>query len=247
MVTNSCWSTSISALTFTPNTQPFEITDGQTGSVTFGRPANGVEQSVNIPMICGTTSYAVYQDNQGTPFSANWLSISPTTSPATFKLNVDTTVSLDLIALQNSVTYTVYIKSTLDDYASVSRFDTFQIQINKLTCDCQYVRWTAPSVAARTAPVAATTTVTIPLPTVDNSLKTSVAAYQTCFDSSDLLQCNVAGAFLAASLVKEDGSAIPTWMVFDHVNGQVAVSPTAGSQNGVYKLKVTWTSTESVI
>lgn len=198
-------------------------------------------------MICGTTSFEVFSDNVGTALTYNWVTIAQSSTPGTYSLNIDTTVSLELIGIQSSVTHTVYVRSKLDQYSTVMQYSSFQIQINQLACDCQYVRWTNPAVTSQTAPVASTTTISVPVPTVDNSLKTSTAAYQTCFDSSDNLTCNVSGSFLAASVVMDDGTAIPSWMTFDHANGNVAVNPTLGSQNGVYNLKATWTSNEANI
>ena len=93
-----------------PTGVPFVVPDGTSGEINFNRPNNGVEDTTEIPLVCGDTVYEVVADATGTPLSSAWAYTQADVSVADlFQLVVDTTVDLTLIGTETEVTKTVYV------------------------------------------------------------------------------------------------------------------------------------------
>ena len=206
----------------TDSSSPYSkaVTDGSSTTVTFVRPTTSVETSSGIVSVCGDTSYTLHSDNSGTAFTYNAAWAVITESSGTYTLTIDTNQDVDLIANEASVTIAVYIKATLDNYTSYNResYTLVNIVINEVTCDCSSLAWDDPSsgVVVSSTLLAGTSasTQTLAPPVANDSLKTTVIAFQKCYLNSQ--DCATTGAF--DSLQWQDGTAaaasLPSWITF---------------------------------
>lgn len=129
IINNPCWQAVYDAVVFDPlpNVTPFEVTDGESGSVNFNRPSNDVETLRTIPLLCGDTSYEVFADTSDTALQSAFAFVESTNTVDLFKITVDTTVDLTLIGNEASVTKSLYIKTTLDDYPNVVKYNQIDV------------------------------------------------------------------------------------------------------------------------
>ena len=170
-MTNPCWSTSVNTLVLSSGNANVEVSDGDSVTITFTRPTNGVEVSTGIPLVCGSTSYAVFADtNEGAPSHPSAITIKErASSPGTYEFTFDSSVSLDFIAHETSKNHVRQIRAMLDSYPNVKSYKQVTIQVNRINCDCSYTKWTLPAHVASNAPVAASTVLNLPTPSVDES------------------------------------------------------------------------------
>jgi hypothetical protein len=139
----------ISPLVFTPANPT--VMDGNAVYAQWYRPTTSVDVTHdNSGGWCGPISYQVFGDTSGTavastaPFTAEWATITEPVD-GTYRITFDTTVDQGLLDDQSQLSHTLYIKSTLTDW-SHSEYDAITVVVTQATCDCSFLRWTAPSV-----------------------------------------------------------------------------------------------------
>lgn len=165
-------------------------------TVTFSRPQNGVEASTGIPLVCGATSYALFSStSEASPTFPEALLIKESSTPGTYQFTFDSSVSLDLIDHESSKNHVYQLRARLDSYPNVKSFKQVTVQVNAISCDCSHTKWTLPTTVTSNAPVAASTVLNLPTPTVDESNKLTVRSYQACFNSGGTSSCNISGSF----------------------------------------------------
>jgi hypothetical protein len=180
VITDPCKTATVNDVTYSPST--ISVVDGSSATTTYIAPTNSVMDTHSTPsLFCDSTSYGIFTDNDGTDTapSNGWAAISGPVS-STYTVTIDTSLDLNLIANEASVTYTLYVKSTLDSYTSQVKYTALTVTITEVGCDCSYLRWTNPSADMPTLDVASLSTLTVPVPTRDDSATAEQAAYQKC-------------------------------------------------------------------
>jgi hypothetical protein len=252
IINNPCWQTTYNAISFSPDpaTTPFTVADGSTGSISFQKPTNGIEDLREVPLICGSTEYAVYADTSDTALQSAWVYVEATTTTNLFDLKVDTTVDLSLMGTETSVVKTVYVKSTLTDYPNVVNYNSVDITLTAAACDCSYLLWDNPTT---TTPIIildhTASTQTIPEPIPNTSNRATYASFDNCYLTSN--NCATTGTFSAGSVTYNDGvtaggTTLPTWITFSSSGSIVQtidITAPDGSYNGVHTLYATFTPT----
>jgi hypothetical protein len=165
----------------------------------------------------------------------------------TYTLTIDTTADSSLIANESSVTISLYIKATLDDYTSDNResYTQVNIVINEVTCDCSAMAWDDPTsgVTVSSAILAGTgsSTQTLAVPGSNTGARTSNTAFDKCFiDSDSSNDCATTGAF--DSLTWDDGTGattLPSWITFTSsgsTSQTVSITPADGTVKGTHNL-----------
>ena len=240
-IADPCKTTTLSTITVSgaDSSSPYSksVTDGASTTVTFVRPTTAVEDSTGIASVCGDTSYTLHSDNSGTNFSytSGWALVTGPSSN-TYTLTVDTTVDSSLIANENSVTISIYLKATLDDYTSdnIESYTQIDIVIGEITCDCTALAWDDPSgsVVVGSSIMAGTSasTQTLVLPEANTAARSTNAGFDKCYlDSND---CVTTGAF--DSLQWDDGTgaaSLPGWITFTSSGSTtqtISISPADG-------------------
>jgi hypothetical protein len=195
------------------------VTDGDTTTITFTAPGDSVMTTYTLAdHVCGGLQYAIYADNDGTDTALGtaWVTMSGPVAD-TYTVSIDTTVDLNLIDDEASVDHTVYIKTTFNSFGAVTNYTPITITIDEVVCDCSHMLWVNPSAVTSTIAVAATDTLTAPLPTADTSQTTSVNAFQKCYQSGT---CSEVGDFPAADVLF-NGGALPAWITYVFTGNEV--------------------------
>lgn len=247
-IANPCHTVTVPTLTVsgTDSSSPYlkGVNDGSTTTVTFVDPITQVETDTGISAVCGSTSYSIHSANDGTNFSYNagWAVITGPVS-GTYTLTIDTTADLTLIDNEAQKTISVYIKATLDDYTAQTResYTQVDIQITAAGCVCSALAWDDPSSSVDAGSIAVSTsasTQTLVLPVANTSARSTNAAFDKCYISSQA--CDEGGAF--DSVTWDDGTGattLPSWITFSSsgtTTQTVAITPPDGTVNGVHSL-----------
>ena len=253
-ITNPCFATTIPSLTFNPSST-MQVTDGSSGSVEFARPVNPIETSTGVSLICGRYVFEVYQDSSDTALSSAWVYIQEkSSSPGTYEFWADTTVDTSLITTQSSQTYTIYVKSYLEDYTDVKTYTTWDVQVNAASCDCTALLWDAPTIATPSVAVNIGSAETIPVPVANTSNRSTNAGFDYCYASNSEAadSCDLGGTFGAGSITYDDGvtsggTTLPSWITFSSSGSStqtVQIDPPDGSyMSQTHTLFATYTST----
>ena len=252
VIADPCKTATVNTITVsgTDSSSPYSkaVTDGSSTTVTFVRPTTSVETSSGISSVCGDTSYTLHSDTSGNTYSytSTWAVISGPVSD-TYTLTIDTTADSSLIANESSVTISLYIKATLDDYTSDNResYTQVNIVINEVTCDCSAMAWDDPTSGVTVSSVilagTGSSTQTLAVPGSNTDARTSNTAFDKCFiDSDSSNDCATTGAF--DSLTWDDGTGattLPSWITFTSSGSTtqtVSITPTDGTVKGTHNL-----------
>ena len=242
-IVDPCAAATVTSLTFSSAT--IAVADGATATSTFTVPTNSVMEAHSDPaLLCGTTSFGIFTDTSDTAVNNNWAVITGPVS-GTYTILVDTTKDLTLIDNQASVSIVLQVKSWLDSYTSQKVYTPITVSLSTASCDCSHLKWTNPS-AHNSAVVAvgATETLTVPVPTEDTSLKTTVNVFEKCYQNSGT--CPTTGKFLVTTGITDSaGNALPNWITYTTTNSKVqtiVIAPTTGTQVGSHTILATFTS-----
>ena len=215
-VTDPCTTATINSLTFSPSS--ISVQDKGTATTTFSAPTNSVMDTHSDPaLLCGATSFALYSDTSDTALSTAWAVLSGPVN-GVYTITIDTTVDLTLIGNEASVSHSIQVKSTLDSYTSRTGYTQLDITITEVGCDCSYLQWVNPSHLTPTVAVGTPYTGTVPVPTADDSLKTTVNDFEKCYLNSGT--CAETGQFLSSTGIKYDdnsttgGITLPSWITY---------------------------------
>lgn len=246
-IVDPCTTATINSLSFTPSS--ISVQDKSTATTTFSAPTNSVMDTHSDPaLLCGTTSYALYADTSDTALSTNWAVLSGPVN-GVYTITIDTTVDLTLIGNESSVNLSIQVKSTLDSYTSRTAYTQLDITITEVGCDCSYLQWVNPSHLTPTVAVGTPYTGTVPAPTSDDSLKTTINDFEKCFLGSG---CPDTGQFLANTGIKYDdkttsgGTTLPSWITYTSSGTRtqsITISPPDGTVIGTHTLFATFSST----
>jgi hypothetical protein len=197
-------------------------------------------------------SAAVFTNNDGTDTNPtnSWASVTgPAFGTGDYTLKLDTKLALTLIGTDATKNVQLYIKTILTSYSSQLKYTPFTVTLNAPSCDCTAMLWTNPTAKTVTAPGAATTSETFPLPVQDTTNKATNGAFAKCFLSGGS-GCASTGTFPIASVKYDDNSpsgiALPSWFVITQAsdnNQAIQIKPTAASHIGTHKIKVVFDST----
>ena len=137
------------------------------------------------------------------------------------------------------------MKSTLDSYTSRTVYTPLTVSLSSATCDCSHLRWTNPSAdSSNTVAVGTPATLTVPVPTADTSLTSTVNVFEKCYQNGG--SCPTTGHFAATTGITDaSGNALPSWITYTTTNNKVqtiTVSPTDGTHTGTHTLLATFTS-----
>ena len=235
-------------MTFT-GAATLQVTDGSTAQATFIRPVNAVELSTSVALICGEYVFEVYSDTSDSALSAAWISVSPHAStPGSYTFDVDSTVDNTLLTTQATQDFTVHVKAYLQDYTSVVTYTSKVVQIVAATCDCTALAWDDATISTPSIGVNIGSTETIPLPVANTAARSTNAAFDNCYQSSN--DCGIGGSFQAGSIKYDDGvtvggTTLPSWITFSSTGNSVqtvVISPPDGTYNGAHTLYATMTT-----
>ena len=146
--------------------------------------------------------------------------------------------------------HSIQVKSTLDSYTARTTYNQLDITITEVGCDCQYLLWVNPSHSTPTIAVGTPLTENVPIPTADDSQKTTINDFQKCYESSGT--CATTGSFLASTGIKYDdgstsgGVALPSWITYTSSGSTtqpITINPPDGTYVGTHTLFATFTST----
>lgn len=90
---------------------------------------------------------------------------------------------------------------------------TIAVTLKSVSCNCASLAWTAPSIGTATINVDASGTPSVPAPVSDTSATSSNPAFAACYDSG--VNCATTGTYATSSIVQSDGSALPSWIVWN--------------------------------
>lgn len=167
--------------------------DGNTATTTFTVPTNSVMDTHSDPaLLCGETSYVLYDDVNDTPLQSAWAVLSGPVS-GVYTITIDTTVDLTLIGAEASVSHPIQVKSTLDSYTGVTRHNQLDITITSVGCDCSYLAWDNPSHLTPTVAVGTPSIQTVPIPTANTGATATVNAFEQCYQNGGT--CATTGTF----------------------------------------------------
>ena len=193
-IVDPCVTATIDALTFSGGS--ISVQDGQTATTTFSVAGNSVmtAQSTTSALCLGST-IEIYSDASDTAIGS-WAALSGPIG-GVYTITIDTKEDLTLIDDEASVTKTVYVKQTLSSYTSQIKRNQLTVTITQAGCDCSHLAWVNPSAdTSATIAVGASSTLTVPVPTADDSAKTTVPEFQKCILSSP---CAETGHFKAST------------------------------------------------
>ena len=208
VITNPCTSAAmvtIDALVFTVAAPA--VTDGGSTTTEWDTPKTSVDTTLSTSAICGSTSFAVYTDNDGTDTAPSAWAVISAGSTKNWMLTLNTSLDLTLISNEASITHTLYIKSTLDDW-SVSEYDAITVTIGEAECDCSYLVWSSPTTSATEVVfVESALDLDIPVPTPDSTTNQAIyPAFEKCYLAS--LDCTENGRFDSISDLELDGATL---------------------------------------
>ena len=72
------------------------------------------------------------------------------------------------------------MKSKLVSYTSRTAYSALAITVTSVGCDCSHVRWDNPSHLTPTVAVGTPSLQTVPVPTFNDGLKTTINAFDIC-------------------------------------------------------------------
>ena len=196
-------------------------------------------------------SAAVYtlQDGSDTNPTNNWASITgPDFTTGAYTLTIDTSLDQTLITNESTLAVVIYVKTQLVSYTSQTQYTAFTVNINEATCDCTALLWTNPATTSVALAVGSSDTPTFPLPTSDDSNRSSNTAFDKCYVSG--ANCPTTGSFSASDVKYDDGTpsgtSLPAWITFTTTGSEtqtITLSPTDGTHEGTHNIKVVFDST----
>ena len=255
VVTNPCKTTAIDAITGW--TSPLTVVDGNTAYTEWAPPQTALDAYMNDVELCGPREFEVFLSNTNTAFTptytAKWATISQPTLAAVFRLTVDTLADLTIIDNEASKDIILYVRTTLTDWPTNTRYDPITITVQQTTCQCSHLAWVNPSATAATVSVGTPGTPTLPIPTPDDGLRTSVPEFEKCYSAGT--PCSTQGQIAgAASITIDSGDgngivAMPAWLAISTVGTHeynaltqpVTVTPTY-EHIGTHTIYVTFTA-----
>jgi hypothetical protein len=102
-----------------------------------------------------------------------------------YTVHVDTNSDLALIDNEAQITHIIYVKASFAEYGNtVTTYTQYDIIIDEVVCDCQYLAWDSPSAQAGTLAVGSTDTITIQTPTANTAATASVNAFKKCYQAA---------------------------------------------------------------
>ena len=234
-VSNPCPSTTVSSITFNPTS--ITVTNGSTATSEFVIPTDGVDTAASpLTGLCGNKSYSI-GDGTNTGITT-WAAITDSSTDGSKTLTIDPSQYTSYVT--SSVTVTLTITTTLDDWSGNSgSTSTISVTMNPASCSCSAMAWTAPSITTATVNVDASATPSVPAPASDDSAKTTNIAFGTCFESGGG-GCTTTGSYGSGSIVQTDGSALPSWITWNHSSQVLTVAPDNPSYVGTWYLKGTY-------
>ena len=138
---------------------------------------------------------------------------------------------MGLIDNESSVSHTVYVKSTLILYGSISRYTALTVTVEQAACDCSLLAWDTPAATHLTVAVAGTDAPLVPLPTADTATPSAIyPTFQKCDQAGT--PCAETGLFSWQDITLADGSALPGWITYSSTGNQVqtiGIAPTDGT------------------
>jgi len=97
----------------------------------------------------------------------------------------------------------VYIKAYLADYTNIKTYTSKAVKVLRASCDCTALAWDDATIATPTIAVNVGSTETIPLPVANTSARSTNAAFDSCYQTSN--DCTTGGSFQAGSIKYDDG------------------------------------------
>ena len=100
-------------------------------------------------------------------------------------------------------------------------------------CDCASLAWTAPTAATLTVNINASGEVTPANPVEDTSARSSVPAFDACYQEST--DCATTGTYGVSAIkyyddgVTAGGAALPSWITWDNATQKLTAAPDSTS------------------
>lgn len=214
------------------------MTDGSTATSEFVIPTDAVDDGASpLTELCGSRSYAITKSDGSTV--TTWAAITTSSTAGSMTLTIDTN---QYGAITSTITETLTVTTTLVSHSgATASTSTIVVTLNTLACDCSSLAWNAPTITTNTVNVDASSTPSVPAPVSDTSARSSVPAFDACYDSG--ANCATTGTYAANSLVQSNGSALPAWIIWDDTNQVLTVTPNDPSYAGTYTILGTYTPT----
>ena len=250
VITNPCLAANgmtINAIAFTVASP--SVVDGSATYTEWNAPNTSVDNIQSTDEICGPTSYYVYTDNINDIAPSAWAIITEPVA-GTWRLTLDTTLDLDIIANEATVTKNLWIKTTLDLW-SQSEYEQITIIINSGACECQYLLWNDPAPYVRIVNVGTPQTIGLPTPTPDSATNQAIyPTFQKCYFNGG--NCGENGQFVQLNEFELDGVPLAggEWISYSAVgynedywaNSQAVTATPTYAEIGPHTLSAKWTT-----